>query len=979
MAPRNVRPFRSIVWDRVPDDAELAVGVETVDDGNPPLESVQVFDNTTIDRLPSAVVDDDSEWPQGIVLQGVEFEQNDAPDEVQYNPSPSASAGDNLEWSPEFPPRSLEFEEIEDDQDELQQPSVMMKASSVIDVDSSSDQEDASSDLYDMVRHSKLHLHLLMLAQDWVPAVVNMPSEVAPKATYLLDLSDSDSDSDADIQPDSDIKAHRNVPSTSLSTPSSSKPSSGASSRASSRASSVEVIHPLPTDRPLPPIHLALGLWAEKSAISRQNYARLKQVFSLVTDHPLPTKLDTLKRLVRHRIPMLRMMRKAIEVTIQKQASFGRTEKKKSIVRKTSWMYWFDPIDLVHNILKATKLKQQMHFGMAEYHDQPTELWHAKAWGTSIRATSGDVILDDQGLLLIPGDIVIFGGERYYTKGRIVFIGRDFRQTTDQQFHGWVVVTVQATVFWRELTDNLQSMELYLIEDEELEIILSAITGHPDVLIDREFGNENNDGEIITEEGRPFIRRVLNVGSGTCRLVRQLHPVSGELEIEEFGRDHLQQAFCSNTTVYSVPFSLFIDDFGIHRNSYRALKAFYWIPSALPYNERRKLANVFTLTLGPHGASIDDVVEAFYRDFRALDRGGYSLEVGGEESLSRRYLQHLTGQQAARFTRDTGIRQSSPAVAKLTPALDLILKVGSQRWNPADYVHEWLLEARKCYQMLVQCAEDAGGEQPSRRAETDAGPSTGLSVAAGLPGPEQVIEQVIAEVDAEDTDRDEASDVENGGDESDLGVAVDKKGKGPAATKSKRKRGRPRGQMTKYQKLLGLPNVHAGLYIADVAREYATVMNCNLVIERDIVEDKDEDDVQIQGDDKHVDIRMTLGNFVIALRRNTYNLRPKMDLQKLDYDDVFIHDLISAYSLDYGIRRIEVRQERVIKDPVLDLYVLHVERYQRLYGLPALLNEILYCVPANPNSIWLAEAGVDEDMDYEQEYFLECDWGVDYL
>lgn len=96
MAPRNVRPFRSIVWDRVPDDAELAVDVAAVDNGSPLLESVQVFDSTTIDRSPSAVADDDSEWPQGIALQDVEIEQNDAPDEVQHNPSPSASAGDSV-------------------------------------------------------------------------------------------------------------------------------------------------------------------------------------------------------------------------------------------------------------------------------------------------------------------------------------------------------------------------------------------------------------------------------------------------------------------------------------------------------------------------------------------------------------------------------------------------------------------------------------------------------------------------------------------------------------------------------------------------------------------------------------------------------------------------------------------------------------------------------------------------------------------
>ena len=41
--------------------------------------------------------------------------------------------------------------------------------------------------------------------------------------------------------------------------------------------------------------------------------------------------------------------------------------------------------------------------------------------------------------------------------------------------------------------------------------------------------------------------------------------------------------------------------FGIVRNTYRSLKGFYLTPASLPYAERRKESNMFTLTLGPHG------------------------------------------------------------------------------------------------------------------------------------------------------------------------------------------------------------------------------------------------------------------------------------------------------------------------------------------------------------------------------------------
>jgi hypothetical protein len=45
-------------------------------------------------------------------------------------------------------------------------------------------------------------------------------------------------------------------------------------------------------------------------------------------------------------------------------------------------------------------------------------------------------------------------------------------------------------------------------------------------------------------------------------------------------------------------------------------------------------------------------------------------------------------------------------------------------------------------------------------------------------------------------------------------------------TKKKKKR---RNRQAKLSKLLNLPNVHAGLHLAENAREYATIMNCNVL------------------------------------------------------------------------------------------------------------------------------------------------------
>ena len=49
-----------------------------------------------------------------------------------------------------------------------------------------------------------------------------------------------------------------------------------------------------------------------------------------------------------------------------------------------------------------------------------------------------------------------------------------------------------------------------------------------------------------------------------------------------------------------------------------------------------------------------------------------------------------------------------------------------------------------------------------------------------------------------------------------------------SSAEGKKKRGRkPKGH--KFKKFLALPNVHAGLHLADMAREYSTIMNVNVL------------------------------------------------------------------------------------------------------------------------------------------------------
>jgi hypothetical protein len=140
-----------------------------------------------------------------------------------------------------------------------------------------------------------------------------------------------------------------------------------------------------------------MGLMFEKSGASREDYVRFREVINLsqtiagsANPIELPAKLDTLKRHVRGHLPMLRLLRKAVPVLIEKQPSLPAKEKTLQRIQRSSWLYWYDPIDLVKTISSASALVERTHFGLAHLVDEPVEYWHSRAWASSCISSSGE-------------------------------------------------------------------------------------------------------------------------------------------------------------------------------------------------------------------------------------------------------------------------------------------------------------------------------------------------------------------------------------------------------------------------------------------------------------------------------------------------------------------------------------------------------------------------------------------------------------
>lgn len=76
---------------------------------------------------------------------------------------------------------------------------------------------------------------------------------------------------------------------------------------------------------------------------------------------------------------------------------------------------------------------------------------------------------------------------------------------------------------------------------------------------------------------------------------------------------------------------MFIDGFGLYRNSYRSLVGVYAIPAGLDGDDRHRPANVFPITSSPHESNFNDVAGAL-QSLANLD-GGVTVMINGKQSI----------------------------------------------------------------------------------------------------------------------------------------------------------------------------------------------------------------------------------------------------------------------------------------------------------------------------------------------------------
>ena len=191
----------------------------------------------------------------------------------------------------------------------------------------------------------------------------------------------------------------------------------------------------------------------------------------------------------------------------------------------------------------------------------------------------------------------------------------------------------------------LDVRELISIEDDFVYITESDVhSRESNIYLDYDYESPTPTHSRTSKSDIRFemiiIMRIFNRKRAELRPINLSSPLRGELEIVAFGRQALVDKFRPGNTI-SLLYFLFIDGFGLYKNMYRSLMGIYMPFTSLNSTERNRRANVFPLTLGPHGSNLNNVMDTLH-GIRDLDRG-MTMTIDGEEKTVCAYIMAYLG------------------------------------------------------------------------------------------------------------------------------------------------------------------------------------------------------------------------------------------------------------------------------------------------------------------------------------------------
>ncbi|KAI1819720.1 hypothetical protein F4861DRAFT_543648 [Xylaria intraflava] len=391
--------------------------------------------------------------------------------------------------------------------------------------------------------------------------------------------------------------------------------------------------------------------------------------------HALPKWKPTLMDKFNRQLPKCAMRRKTVTLNPAKLPSRASP---------TEDLVWLDMEGYISKLLRSPAHRQHIYTGMAHMTRFATEFWHTRAWGESLRTTSGQFIRNRSGDYVLPSDFVHFTCLREecfchrndtvdidsYIQphlGRVTYCGLDKTgQFSDE--HPITLIApayepselpIEVDEIFQKLSDSRPFVareygvaEVVLVQGQEILIPAENIINRVrNVFIDYNFDPKTADeheihGQEGDHQGQPYVsptsegfvvryiwnrRGLQSSNKHTFIPARLTSPHRAELEMQLKPRSTWIYDFTTAQTVISLPWKLFIDAFGLYRNMYRSMTGVYPLPAFYPDHIANRRSSVVPMTVGLYGMETADLLkELSHINYLAL---GYTIDLGNDEKV----------------------------------------------------------------------------------------------------------------------------------------------------------------------------------------------------------------------------------------------------------------------------------------------------------------------------------------------------------